>query len=547
MTKSDPLSTITTRTTPQSERADARQVKNSAGGFVFPADTGTRLQRFLTIGTTGGTYYTSERDLTRANADLVLQAARANGAELADRAREISVAGRAPRQNPALFALAAVSGLGDDEARGRALGYLPEVARTGSTLFTFARYVEQFRGHGRALNRALAAWYQDKDPERLAYQLVKYRQRDGWSHRDILRLAKPKAADLAHDALYGWATNSAQMTDAKAEALPELVHGFELAQRATTAVAWAALVHRYGLSWEMLPDAALTEPSVWRALVQTGMPQTALLRQLPRLTRLGVLADSETRALVTIQLADAERLKRARVHPVNVLVAAKTYAAGRGKGSTWTPNRAVTDALDAAFYAAFPAVEPAGKRTLVALDVSGSMSGGTAGGTPLSPREASSALALVQLATEPNVDIVGFTGRGWSSPRAGGRSWLGDGIEELDISPRRRLDDVVRYTERLPMGATDCALPMLWAKAQGRDYDTFVIYTDNETWHGGVHPHQALTAYRNARVPNARLVVVGMTANDVTIADPSDPGQLDVAGFDSAVPRLIADHSAGRL
>jgi 60 kDa SS-A/Ro ribonucleoprotein len=36
-----------------------------------------------------------------------------------------------------------------------------------------------------------------------------------------------------------------------------------------------------------------------------------------------------------------------------------------------------------------------------------------------------------------------------------------------------------------------------------------------------------------------------MTANDVSIADPSDPGMLDVAGFDAAAPGLLAAFSRG--
>ena len=58
-----------------------------------------------------------------------------------------------------------------------------------------------------------------------------------------------------------------------------------------------------------------------------------------------------------------------------VLVAQRTYASGRSAAGSgeWTPNRWIVDALDAAFYAAFAAVEPTGARTLLALDVSGSM------------------------------------------------------------------------------------------------------------------------------------------------------------------------------
>ena len=79
------------------------------------------------------------------------------------------------------------------------------------------------------------------------------------------------------------------------------------------------------------------------------------------------------------------------------------------------------------------------------------------------------------------------------------------------------------------------------------EVDTFVIYTDNETWHGDVHPHQALRDYRAKTGIPARLVVVGMTATGFSIADPSDAGMLDVVGFDTSTPSLISDFSAGRL
>ena len=36
-------------------------------------------------------------------------------------------------------------------------------------------------------------------------------------------------------------------------------------------------------------------------------------------------------------------------------------------------------------------------------------------------------------------------------------------------------------------------------------------------------------------------VVVGMTSNGLTLADPNDRGMLDVVGFDTTVPAVIAD------
>lgn len=445
----DPLTIVTTRQTSQHEPADERQIPNAAGGYAFALGDDDRVQRFLTLGTDSGTYYTSERELTKANAEVVLRAARERGAWLVAQAVAISTAGRAPRQNPAIFALAAACALADDDGRKAAFDALPALCRTGTHLFLFAGYVEQFRGWGRGLRRAVAGWYLDRDVDDVAYQAVKYRQREGWSHRDLLRLAHPETSEEARRGLFSWIVKGE--VDAAA---PGLVGAFMQAQATTEVAEWVRLIEAYPLSWEMFPDEALAAPAVWRALIAKGMPQTALMRQLPRLTRLGVL-DGDTLRTVTAQLTDEARLKRGRVHPVNVLVALRTYASGRSArgGGEWMPERRVVDALDAGFYAAFGAVEPAGKRTLVALDVSGSMTSPVSG-LPISCREASSALALVTMATEPETEVVGFTAHGSAGwPRNAE-------LSPLAISPRQRLDDAIRAVANLPFGGTDCALPI---------------------------------------------------------------------------------------
>lgn len=556
-----------TRKTRQSAAATPDQQRNAAGGYTFAADDWARVHRFLTLGTDGGTYYAGDVELTRDNAGVVLRVAATDPIGLVNRIVEVSEAGRAPKVNPALFALAIAASVDDAEGRRAALAALPRVARTGTHLFLFAGYVEQFRGWGPTLRRAVGRWYTERPVDALAYQLVKYRQRGGWSHRDLLRLASPSGvSDPARRTAFNWAVGKGlgdyaealtPLTGAqlkagqcnairpalRADVVPDelaIIADFEDAQAATSAVRWVDVIERgNGLSWEMLPDAALAEPAVWEALIDRGMPQTALMRQLPRLTRLGVLTGAVGQ-VVAAQLADAGRLAKARVHPVNVLVAQRTYASGQGvRGQAqWTPVAQISDALDAAFYAAYGAVRPAHKRTLLALDVSGSMEV-AASGLPITCREASAALALVTAATEPQHRIIGFT--------AGSRGYPDTAVTELDISRRRRLDDVCRYTAGLSMGATDCALPMVWALRNRVEVDTFHIYTDNETWYGDIHPHQALTQYRQQMGIDARLVVVAMTATRNSIADPADPRQLDISGFDSAVPTLLADFSRGEL
>ncbi len=164
-------------------------------------------------------------------------------------------------------------------------------------------------------------------------------------------------------------------------------------------------------------------------------------------------------------------------------------------GSTQRPN-------------SFGNVSSTGRRSLLALDVSGSRSTPVHGLPFVSCREAAAAMALVTAAAEPAYRVVAFTAGSHSSMHAG----YPTGLTELAVSPRQRLDDVVRRTEALPFGGTDCALPMTEALRHRWVVDALVVYTDSETWAGAIHPVQA--------------------------------GMLDVVGFDAAAPQVIADFVA---
>jgi len=318
----------------------------------------------------------------------------------------------------------------------------------------------------------------------------------------------------------------------------------------------ARLIEAHGLPREVVPTELLNSKDVWSALTQK-MPMTALIRNLATLTRVGILGPmDEATGRLAEQLVDVARLKKARVHPIQVLAALLTYRQGRGaRGQhTWTPTTRIIDALDEAFYLSFQAVEPTGKRYLLALDVSGSMGSGEVAQVPgLTPRVASSAMAMVTARTEATHHFVGFTSGAAGEWRNGSGRSMHSGwgyhasLLPLTISPKQRLDDVCEYTARLPMGGTDCALPMVYALDKKIPVDVFVIYTDSETWAGNIHPAAALERYRKEMGIAARLAVVGMVANQFSIADPKDPGMLDVVGFDTAVPNILREFALGNL
>ena len=521
------------------------QVRNSNAGYAWAVDDWARLDRFLILGSEGGSYYATERALTCDNAEAVLRCIDADGARVVARIVEISHEGRAPKNDPALFALALAAKLGDEPTRRAAHAALPRVARIGTHLFHFAEYVKALGGWGRGTMRAFARWYNDMEASRLALQAVKYQSRDGWSHRDILRKSHPVATSAQHQAIYHWMVkgwDSVGETPHPDRVLAT-IWAFERAKRLTTRADVAelcALVAEYGLPHECVPTEMKRHPEVWEALLpQMGM--TALLRNLGKMTEVGLLgAMSDAEQFAVSRLSKAEALRTARVHPLALLVALKTYGQGHGdKGKlTWKPRQKIVDALDRAFYLSFETLAPTGARTLLALDVSGSMTGPPIAGMPgISPRVGSAAMALVTAAVEPRHEIVAFTNGKYRSRFVG----YGSGISPLAISPRMRLDQVVEAVSTLPFGGTDCALPMLWAADNKVPIDMFCVYTDSETWAGDVHPVQALRAYRQKMGLGAKLVVIGMVSNEFSIADPDDAGMLDVVGFDTATPSVIAD------
>lgn len=510
---------------------EKEMVQNNAGGYTFAVNDWTRLDRFIILGSEGGTYYVNAKELTKQNAECVLHCIQLNGERTVDRIVELSESGRAPKNDPALFALALASKYGDNATRKAAYAALPRVGRIGTHLFHFVQYREQFGGWSRGLRGAIANWYESKTPSDLAYQAVKYQQRDGWSHRDLLRLAHPKTDNATRNTIYHWMVKGWDGVGDEPHPEKDLqfIWAFEKAKTATKSKEIVSLIADYNLPREAIPTQFLTEKDVWDALL-VKMPMEAMIRNLATMTRVGLLVPlSDAVNTIRERLANADYIKKSRLHPIKVLAALKTYEQGHGERgqNSWTPVPAIVDALNDAFYTSFGNVTPTGKNFLFGVDVSGSMTYGTiAGMEGITPNIAATAMAMVTAKVEKNYHIMGFA----------------DSFRDLGVTANMRLDQAMEKTSGMSFGGTDCALPMLWAIQHKAKVDTFVVLTDNETWFNEkLHPVQALQQYRQKMGIPAKLVVAGMTSTNFTIADPSDGGSLDVVGFDTATPELISD------
>ena len=506
-----------------------QQVRNEAGGYSYPIDNWTALDRFLILGSEGGTYYVTEKTLTKEAALRTISCIKENGRRVVDRVVEVSQGGLAPKNDPAIFVLALCAAAPDVATRQYALAALPCICRIPTHLMHFAEYVKGQRGWGRSLKRAVAEWYQQMPTDKLAYELVKYQGRDNWTNRDLLRKSHPKTRDVVRNAVYKWAVDGWQ-GDWTPDSIPAIVGAFERAKNVNTKNLVREIAE-FNLSREMVPTEALTKPEVWEALLEK-MPMTAMIRNLGNMSKVGLLKPFSVAAkTVSNRLHDEELLKKTRVHPIAILLAAKTYAQGHGilgKG-TWDVVPSIVDALDDAFYLAFRHVEPTGKRLLIGIDCSGSM-GSPVSGLPISAAEGAAAMALACAKVEQDFHIICFDNAVKRVPA---------------ITPKMRLDEVLRLTSRISASGTDCSVPMNYALEQQLQADAFLIVTDGETWAGHLHPSQALIRYRERMGLPAKLVTMAMTSTATAVGDINDAGTLNCSGFSVDVPGLIQEFIRG--
>jgi 60 kDa SS-A/Ro ribonucleoprotein len=522
-----------------SDRLDENQVRNNSGGFTWTVSPLDQLRRFMVLGVTGGTYYQSEKELTKHNAQEIVKLIAKDGLAAVKEIVDFSKNNRAPKKDPSLFALALCATMGTVETRQAAYRSVEDVCNIPTHLFNFVDYCEKLSsggtGWGRARKRAVANWYNHKSIRDLIYHITKYKQRDGWSNRDLLRLSHAKPVSTEHNLVYKFITkgeltfSSDQVSDT--EAFDRLVACDEV-QRTNSVDKICQLITDHNLMREHIPTQFLKKTEIWEALLPR-MPLNALVRNVGRLTSLGLTTtNSDATRLVLEKLSNKKALAKAKVHPFNALVAFNQYKNG-GEGGLgklrWTPNQQLVKGLNKLFNDSFGYIEPANKRYYIGIDVSGSMGSPIPGANSITCAMGAAAMALTLTRTEMLTHVMAFN----------------NGVQRVDIDNDSTLEQVFKQVAGINWGGTDCSLPMHDAAQRKIPTDVFVVITDNETNPGFRHPAKMLRQYREQMGIDARLVVIAMTSGGFTIADPSDRGMLDMCGFDSSGPRIVRDFSVG--
>jgi 60 kDa SS-A/Ro ribonucleoprotein len=516
----------------------AEMVQGKSGGYMFAADTWRRLRRCLLIGTANGSYYATKWELTNDFVDVLETAIKADPDRVA---AEILYAsdGRALNNSTSIWALVLLSMDESNAAKTAFQTIFPQVVRTASHFYEWMSYTKSVRGFGKVIREAGKNWLTQSDTKDLAYQLLKYQQRHGFSNRDALRLFHVKPQTEDRDLLFKWVVNGWETLPDRspAEALNQ-IWWYEWLKRNPEGTKEA--ISKGRLTHEMAAPVGKMDRDAWQLLFE-DMPIGALLRNLGSLTEIGVLAHIKGQKSINKNidrvanvLNSKERLKKGRIHPIDVLKALKTYKSGGsvGKSSkTWTPTPRIVDILETALEMSFDAIEPTGKVFMHAVDISGSMSSYTVSSINLTCCEIATTMALASAKAERNYMIRGFS------------------TEFIDLNIHRSdsFSSAIRKASNQNFGGTDASSAFRWMIKHNFYADVICLWTDCESWAGYQHPTQALAEYRQKVNRDAKAIYISLVPNNITLVDPKDPNSWDIAGFDPSTPRLIQSIATGQI
>lgn len=498
---------------------------NNAGGPTNSIDPWAYFDRFLMLGTFG-TYYVSAKKQTNQAVERLRTLVHLNPFRYISRCYDLSTTGRTTKSEPIALALAVAYKELSQSGNHRALAVLESgfasIFRIGTHLFEWMECAKAVGcGEGRRFRRMVGRWYEKRTAEgKLDYQMAKYQNRNGWTHRDVLRLVHPVPSE-EQQRLFRWATHGE-------DPMVGLPHALALIKDPSSNP--IDVINSYGLTHEMVPNELKDRCDVWEALFNF-MPYGAMLRNLNKMTEVGMVGSCEDS--IAAAIVDPQLIKKSLIHPFKILLAWYTYARGAGlRGSkTWTPNPKIVRALETAFYTSFGNIPQTEDKYLLCLDISGSMMGEIAG-SPIGSNiaEVAMAMATVRAAGPENVDVVLFS----------------HDLIELDSRElhERKINDVWRSISQHPFGGTDCRLPILWALDNNKKYDAIVVYTDNEDWcrfgNTTLTLPQLEERYRKNINPDVKLIAVGFAATEWSIL-PEGPNNFNIAGLDADLPSIIAN------
>lgn len=262
--------------------------------------------------------------------------------------------------------------------------------------------------------------------------------------------------------------------------------------RDAIAALWAGTLASSG-TWESklsaagqqdtVADVAEAKATAWKDLIlEEKIAQFALLRNLRNIIQ---QTDAKTVNAACSLLVKPSRIKDSKILPFRYYTAYKEL-----KGL----NKAVLDSLQCAFDIACSNVPDLPGKTLVALDVSGSMEGSTYGygqqkGSD-SPFEIGALFAGVIAKSNPGSDLVIFS----------------SDTKQYKVDPKKTVFETVKAIERVAQfGGTNFHSVYRWAEMNNTAYDRIIFLSDGDAWMGYEAAQVSLNKYNKLKGTDTKM------------------------------------------
>ena len=498
---------------------------NTGGGMSNVVDSVVQFKRFLILGSYGSAYKSSF-EMTHDNIENIKKMLEEEDIDMfmLDSIKEVVAEKRAPKQEPCIAALACILVYTSRASTKKMILFdmLGIVCPTFSNLTLFLGYLKTLHpdgkmSWGRCMRKGISMWMERQDSDKLLYQVTKYKNRNGYTPHDVLKLAHTKTSKSEVNDIFAYVCRK-DKHEYKGD--HSLCRAYHILRTTKDVFLVKDIINALPgkVAWEHIGNQQLLKDKiVWEALMQNkSLPYVAFLRNIGRMSSIGV---SNTMLCEYLQ----DHVNGA--HPINVLQAYLAHTDCHRKNSvgdtTWIIDGNRCDGLEAKFFDSIKGLEEIpNKKIYLALDVSASMASNMCVGmSNMTALDAEIALALSFMRKQPGCITKMFS------------KSLIDATFGVDHS----LQDVYHSVKYVPFGGTDCSQPMLDALENGVFVDCFIVMTDNETNCNKEPPHIVLQRYRNKINPEAKLVVMAFSSSKFTIADPTDKGMLDVAGVDAGI------------
>ena len=190
------------------------EILNSCGLTIFKVSDWDLLKRFIMLGCENGTYYINNAELTYQYIESLENIIK----DVDNHPKLIQLISdyipKSYKKDYIVYILARCCAAKDyPTLRSSAYSLLSTLCTTPTHLFMFIEMYELIHkkehnstGWNKAQKQAITKWYLDKTPSKLVYLITKYKNRNGWTHSDVLRLSHIKSPDTVYDQLFKYIT-----------------------------------------------------------------------------------------------------------------------------------------------------------------------------------------------------------------------------------------------------------------------------------------------------------------------------------------------------